>query len=256
MYHNFIMADKDYVYINAPYAEAYIPESIIVNPDGEVSDSAIAYENGEVFTTIGIFYIRFFPDEETPRDKVEMHTMIYPNKINTMPSDHTSTIIMAIGANGNLEKYRVLKYYKGDVLMDAHSIKSHTNCEMFMRMLSTAKIPASLSYDQIFQAWMDNYAINGITPEAPAVMLQVIIAEMCRNPSNPSQQFAKIIGKYPDKVDPHSYKCMTMNEVSAYSSVMSALSFERMTEKLTTSISMTKTGAEQKRSPLEEIVTM
>ena len=54
----------------------------------------------------------------------------------------------------------------------------------------------------------------------------------------------------------NAYHAMSMNAVSAYSSVMSALSFERMTEKLTSSINMTKSGVKQKKSPIEQIITM
>ena len=94
-----------------------------------------------------------------------------------------------------------------------------------------------------------------MTPNAPAVMLQAIIGEMYRDPNDPSRQFSKVIGANP-KVDPRSYQAMSMNAVSAYSSVMSALSFERMTEKLTSSINMTKSGVKQKKSPIEQIITM
>ena len=47
-----------------------------------------------------------------------------------------------------------------------------------------------------------------------------------------------------------------MNNVAAATSVFSALSFERIKEKLATSINMTKAGTEQRRSPVEEVLTM
>ena len=162
---------------------------------------------------------------------------------------------MILTINGKTDKYRILKYEHGDVLMEATSRKSSKNCEAFMRLLSSGKIPSSLTYDEVYQAWMDNYDINGMSPSAPAVMLQAIIGEMYRDPKDPSRQFSKVIGENP-KVDPRSYHAMSMNAVSAYSSVMSALSFERMTEKLTSSINMTKSGVKQKKSPIEQIITM
>lgn len=248
-----LMNDGKYIYINVPYAEMYIPESIIDTPDGDPKESSVAYECGTGFVTLGICYMRFFKNENQTRDEVPVRTLIYPNLIETHPSDSSKGVTLTI--NGKTDKYRILKYEHGDTLMEATSRKSSKNCEAFMRLLSSGKIPSSLTYDEVYQAWMDNYDINGMSPSAPAVMLQAIIGEMYRDPKDPSRQFSKVIGENP-KVNPRSYHAMSMNAVSAYSSVMSALSFERMTEKLTSSINMTKSGVKQKKSPIEQIITM
>ena len=248
-----LMNDGKYIYINVPYAEMYIPESIIDTPDGDPKESSVAYECGTGFVTLGICYMRFFKNENQTRDEVPVRTLIYPNLIETHPSDSSKGVTLTI--NGKTDKYRILKYEHGDTLMEATSRKSSKNCEAFMRLLSSGKIPSSLTYDEVYQSWMDNYDINGMSPSAPAVMLQAIIGEMYRDPKDPSRQFSKVIGENP-KVDPRSYHAMSMNAVSAYSSVMSALSFERMTEKLTSSINMTKSGVKQKKSPIEQIITM
>ena len=250
---NELTSDGKYIYINCPYAEMYIPEEIIDTPTGDAKPSSISYEYGTGFVTFGICYMRFFKDPNQSRNDVPVRTLVYPNLIETHPSDSSKGIALMI--NGKADKYRILKYEHGDVLMEATSRKSSQNCEAFMRLLSSGKIPNSLTYDEVYQAWMDNYAINGMTPNAPAVMLQAIIGEMYRDPSDPSRQFSKVIGANP-KVDPRSYQAMSMNAVSAYSSVMSALSFERMAEKLTSSINMTKSGVKQKKSPIEQIITM
>ena len=242
-----LMNDGKYIYINCPYAEMYIPEEIIDTPTGDPKPSSISYEYGTGFVTFGICYMRFFKDPNQSRNEVPVRTLVYPNLIETHPSDSSKGIALMI--NGKADKYRILKYEHGDVLMEATSRKSSQNCEAFMRLLSSGKIPNSLTYDEVYQAWMDNYAINGMTPNAPAVMLQAIIGEMYRDPSDPSRQFSKVIGSNP-KVDPRSYQAMSMNAVSAYSSVMSALSFERMAKKLTSSINMTKSGVKQKKSSI------
>lgn len=248
-----LTSDGKYIYIGSPYAEAYIPEEIIERPDGEPRDSAVAYEYGSGFVIMGICYMRFFKDESQSRNDVPVRTLVYPNLIETRPSENVKGVTLEI--NGTTDRYRVLKFYEGDILMEATSRKAATNCEAFMRLLTSGRLPRSLSYDEIFSTWMDNYEINGMTPNAPAVVHQAIIAEMYRNPDDPSQQFSKVIGANP-KIDPRAYLPMNMNAVSAYSSVMSALSFERMQEKLTSSINMTKSGVQQKKSPIEAVITM
>ena len=47
-----------------------------------------------------------------------------------------------------------------------------------------------------------------------------------------------------------------MNNVSANTSVLSGIGFERVKEKLATGITMSKTGAKQAVSPVEEVMIM
>jgi isopentenyl diphosphate isomerase/L-lactate dehydrogenase-like FMN-dependent dehydrogenase len=47
-----------------------------------------------------------------------------------------------------------------------------------------------------------------------------------------------------------------MNEVSSYTSVLSALTFERFSDKLTTSLNMTRENVVQNKSPIEKVISM
>jgi hypothetical protein len=196
--------------------------------------------------------MRFFDSEDTPREKVKVRTCNYPNIIETRPSGDITVEILEF--NGEIDKYKVLRYFKGDIFMDAASQEAATNAEMFTRLITSGKVPKSLSYDDIFFAWIKNFEINGVNPAVPPIALQTIISEMCRDPNDISKQFRTVAGK--GKVDPYSYIMLNMNAVSAYSSVMSSMSFERFAEKLTTSLNMTKDGVKQKPSPIEQIITM
>ena len=111
------MNDGKYIYINVPYAEMYIPEEIIDTPDGDPKPSSIAYECGTGFVTLGICYMRFFKNENQSRDEVPVRTLMYPNLIETHPSDSSKRIALII--NGKAAKSRILKYSRGDILMKA-----------------------------------------------------------------------------------------------------------------------------------------
>lgn len=249
-----LISDGKYILINTEYAEAYVPEELIDSPEGEPKPSSVGYEYGDGFVILGICYMRFYGDVGLPRDSVPLSTLIYPNMIETKPTSFVKSSKLSLN-DGEEESYRVLQYYRGDVLMEATSRKSSTNCESFLKLLSSGKIPRSLTYDEVYKAWMDNYLINGMTPKAPAVTMQAIVAELYRDPNNPANQFSRVIGKNP-KIDPRSYMPVNMNGASAYSSVMSALSFERFSEKLVSSINMVKAGVPQRQSPLEAVITM
>ena len=214
-----LMNDGKYIYINTPYAEMYIPEEIIDTPTGDPKPSSVAYEYGTGFVTMGIAYMRFFKDPNANRDSVKVSTLVYPNLIETHPSDSTKGVDLMI--NGKADRYRILKYEHGDVLMEATSRKSSQNCEMFMRLISSGKIPNSLSYDEIYQAWMDNYSINGMSPNAPAVVLQAIIGEMCRDPKDPSKAF-----RHTKFRDQRSYKAISIKDLPKYISPNSSINSE------------------------------
>lgn len=244
---NFIK-DEEYVYINTPYAEAYIPEDLFGNPEKEAT---VASEYGNGIMTIGIFNMRFFDSDNQDRDSVKLDTFNYPNMIETYPSDFE---VETLEINGIRDKYRVLKYVKGDIMMKSLIKQDSLNCELFLNLLTSGKIPTSLSYPDILKAWIKNFQINGLDPGVPYVTMQVIISEMCRDKKDPTTQFRKIAGK--GKVSMYDYKCANMNEVSSNSSVLSALTFERFSDKLTSSINMTKEGTKQKKSPIEKVISM
>ena len=103
-----LMNDGKYIYINCPYAEMYIPEEIIDTPTGDPKPSSISYEYGTGFVTFGICYMRFFKDPNQSRNEVPVRTLVYPNLIETHPSDSSKGIALMI--NGKADKYRILKY--------------------------------------------------------------------------------------------------------------------------------------------------
>lgn len=252
---NELLNDGKYIFINTPYAEAYIPDDLFDRPNEDPSPSSLAYNTGESIVTIGIFYMRFFDSDENinaQREKTKVRTLSYPNKIETYPSGNTTKETLTI--NGNEDVYRVLKYNKGDILMASASQKSPNNVEMFTKLVMAGKVPNSLSYDELYLAWKTNFEINGVNAAIPPVLLQAIISKVCRNPKNTGEEFRKVIGKR--KVDPHNYIMLSMNQISAYSSVMTSMAFERFAEKLTTSLIMTKEGTPQEQSPIEQVITM
>lgn len=252
---NPFLNDGKYIFIDVPYAEAYIPDDIFDSPNEDPKPSSLAYDTGEYVVTIGIFYMRFFDSDENikeAREKTPLRTLCYPNQIETRPSGRTTRETLTL--NGVTDSYRVYRYYQGDILMDSQSKKSYLNTEMFTKLVMAGKLPKSLRYDDLYFSWEQCFEINGIDTGIPPVLLQAIISEMARNPNNHSEQFRKIAGK--QKMNPHDYVLFSMNQVSAYSSVMSSMSFERYAEKLTTSLIMSKEGIPQKESPIERIITI
>jgi len=244
------ISHDDYIYVNTAYAEAYIPEDLFDDAD---KDSAVAAEYGEYIRTIGIFNMRFFDSDDSPRDKAPIRTFNYPNVIETYPSEYAKEKLMLPG-DVEPQMYRVLKYYKGDIMMDSQIKQDSKNCERFLNMLTKGKFPNTIKYDDLLLIWLKNFQINNVNPGVPAVTEQVIISEMCRNKDNPLEQFRKVVGT--GKYNPNGYIASNMNDVSSFTSVFSALTFERFGDKLTTSLNMTNSDAKQTRSPIEKVLSM
>ena len=156
-----LLNDGKYIFIDTPYAEAYIPDDLFDRPNEDPSPSSLAYNTGESIVTIGIFYMRFFDTDENTtalRDKTKVRTLTYPNKIETFPSGNTTRETLTI--NGVTDVYRVLRYNKGDILMEATSKKSANNVEMFTKLVMAGKVPRSLSYDELYFTWKKNFEIK------------------------------------------------------------------------------------------------
>ena len=128
--------DGEDIVLNVPYAEAYLSESLFKETD---SESAVATEYGEGFKIVGIFNMRFFKSDAEPRDSAPLRTFNYPNSIVTFPENSTIQKLELIP--GKPERYRILQYYLGDVVMSSEAVEAVGNCTKFLHMIIRAKIP-------------------------------------------------------------------------------------------------------------------
>lgn len=247
--------DGNYIFINTEAAEAYISDELFDKTDEDPTASSLAYITGEGVHTLGLFYMRFFNTDNITqelRDRTRVRTLNYPNLITTVPSGEITKKELTI--NGQTDVYRVLRYSKGDILMDATSKKSASNVELLTKLILRGKVPKSLAYEDIYFVWKKNFEINGFNPRSPMALIQAMVARMCRNPANLREEFRIIAGK--GNANPHDYAMLGLNQVAANSSVMVALSYERFFEKLTSSLIMTQEGTPQENSPIEKVLTL
>lgn len=251
---NEFIRQEDKIYLNVPYAEAYLPKKLFDDPDDTETASTIATQYGDGFKIVGIFNIRFFDSDDAPRESTPLRTFNYPNMIMTYPTDFTVKTLMLTPTQEEPEPYMILRYYMGDVIMNAEEVQSAGNCAKLLNMITKGKIPSTIPYDRFVEIWHANFDINNFNPQVPSVVMQMIWAEMCRCPEDITKPYRLKWGQ--GNADPNGYTETNMNNVAAATSVFSALAFERVKEKLASSINMSKTGVEQRRSPVEEVLTM
>ena len=241
-------SDGNNVIINVPYAEVYIPYDIVGDPS---KGNPVAYNYGEGIRSVGAFNMKFFDNENADRDKSKLRVFKYPNEITMFPTDR-EVKVLKLDKNLNEDKYLILKFYQGDVIMASNIEKKSRNCEAFLNQLIQGKLPRGLGYDDLYFLWSKNFTINGVNPGVPAITKQMIIAENCRVTGDPSMQFRKIVNN--PGVTKYDYTVHNMVDICANSSVLNALIFERFGDMLTSSLNMTKEGVEQNTTPLEEVL--
>lgn len=251
---NEFIVSGDNIVVNVPYAEAYIPVELFKNVEKESQlNSAVAFMDGSAVTTVGIFNMRLFPtDDPSIREKVPIRTFNYPSPITTYPDD----VVKMKLTLGDIEEqeYSVLQYTRGSIMMPVNNPKDSGNCEKFLNMMMRGKIPNTIPYSHILEIWNKNFQINGIAPGVPSVILQAIIAEQARCKDDPTIPFRKQIGV--DKAGENDYVFANVRTVASYTSVFNALTFEDMSQMLTTSINMTRSGTTQNKSPVEKVLSM
>lgn len=240
----------DYIVLDAPYAEAYIPQAVVGDPQ---KGRPVAYEYGDGFHTTGLFNIRFYKSDSEPRDSVKLRTFNYPNVILMYPT-YKEVATLKLSKGMDEDKYVILKFYKGDIIMNKKIQKGSKNCEEFMDLFIKGKLPKGLSYEDLYYAWVKNFRINGVDPGVPMATLQFVISENCRSKDDPMKQFRKVINN--EGVSSTDYKVHNMVDVCSNSSVMNALVFERFGEMLTSSLNMSKSGVKQNTSPLEVVLSI
>ena len=239
--------DGNYIYINVPYAEAYIPTDLFSD-----SKSSVSYFYGDAIRTLGIFHMRFYKSDEEDRESVPLRTLKYPNTIETHPTSYTTEKLTLDGIE---DDYYVLSYYMGDILMDSRTDKSILNCEAFMDDLIKAKLPNTLNYQDLLFYWLKNLKTNAIDPGTKAIIEQLIISENCRYAKDPKIPYRKIAATS-DTLKPEDYVIYNMNNEYDTNSVLSGISCERVKDKLATSITMSMKDTKQNVSPLEKVLLM
>lgn len=249
-----LITDNGNIILAAHKMEAYIPIELFDEDRSttDVSHAAVASTYGEGFRVIALFSVRIALTEKDDIEKAPLKTYNYPQLIETYPSSSYDATLLLPGSV-EPQTYRVFVYEKGDIVQSEHIVRNADNCTKFMDTLIKGKLPNTLSYEDVFKAWIKNFEINGANPGIPYMYLQYIIAEQYRVAGKPSESFRMVYGKDMTRND---YMPVNMRGSVASSSVFTGQTFEHMGRMLTTGITMTRKGSEQKRSPIEDIISM
>lgn len=249
-----LIAKDGNIILDAYKMEAYIPEELFQEDRSttDVTHAAIASTYGEGFRVMAVFSVRIARTENDDITKAPLKTYNYPQMIETYPSSSYEADLLLPGFDES-QRYKVLVYEKGDIVQAENIIKNADNCTKFMDTLIKGKLPNTLKYEDVFNAWIRNFEINGVNPGIPYMYLQFIIAEQYRVKGKPTESFRMVYGKDMNRND---YTATNMRGNVGNASVFTGQTFEHMGRMLTTGVTMTRNGTEQRRSPVEDILSM
>lgn len=256
MANEFIVKDGKII-VNCDIMEAYIPLDLFDDDRTSIDivHSAVASSFGEGFKLVGLFNIRYANGEDAEKKiaSAPLKTFNYPNIIETYPSS-SSDRRMKLGVNnedddGNGSLYKILRYYRGDIMMDAAIKKDSDNCVKFLDMLNKGKIPNTIPYADVYNAWVKNIEINGADPEVPYMVLQFIIASLYKCNSNITQPFRFEYGK---DMNNNDYYTTNIRGSVASSSIFANQTFEHMSRMLTNAVNITRRNLPQESTPIEK----
>lgn len=241
MFKQEIVKKEGFIFFTGNYLEIYVPKDFI--------DRGIAEDIGNSFNVFGLVHLKTFDSKGNPG---VLETLNLPTMLTTYPSDKEErTMVLE-----NIEnRYLVLKFYKGDKIMNSQGRQDSINCEIFMNLLLAGKLPSTIDYSKIKPLWDKNLSMNGVSFGVPATTLSVILSEVYRCKEKPELKYAKVVGKNFTKVQ-LNYITSNIREICARNSTFAALTFEDFDAMLTSSLNINKYKRGESISPVEKIIKM
>jgi len=237
---NIAITSNGQILYNGMKMELFIPDSFF--------KANFAEEVGTAFYVFGNLRSYHYFNKDDDRSKSKEAILYYPLKFYTRPDEVTQE---KLDFGDGDEKYWVLTYYKGSVLMTTSEvIKDANNAQYLMNLVMAGKMDM-VEYAKIPTMIQLCKHYNGVNFEVPATYEEVIVADYYRSKSDPTRpaRFEAAMS-----TDPHYYaKGITEREKVSFTSTFSGLTFEDMTAMLTMADNAKRENREEVISEIEKV---
>lgn len=149
--------------------------------------------------------------------------------------------------------YRILHFAKGDkVIKQVRVPQLVDNAEMFFKLvLITSKMPETIAYDDIWELFIENAALNGFSYGLHSQLFGIVVSKLCRDPGNLTIPY-RLSNK---TKDPTGYKTISIKYLPKFTSPYISLTSENFDDAVRSAILMSDTPEEDiPYSPLEKII--
>lgn len=230
----------DYIYLNIPYAEFYIP-MYFFDESGKFGEDL-----SNTVRVLGIFNVGIFENGKLK----EMRTFNMPTMITLNVYDSEVREVTLL--NGETTQCKVIKYLKDAKIMQSVVFQDEIHAKNYLKFLMSGKMPCIIPYSKALDVWRKNQMLNGVNFGLGSVYLELVLSVLYRNPSDLSQKFAKIAGN--NDIGDYDYKFASVRQICQYNSTFTALTFEDIDSMITTSLNKTREKVKERETPVEQII--
>lgn len=239
---DYLKVENDVVYVNSPMIKIYIPKSYFTK--------TLAKYVGDKINTFGVFKFKTFISNSDD-SKGQIHTFKYPSMIN-IEYRYISEELLDLGEGGRMP-YVVLTLEQGMVFLEnINHIQSHENVEAFLNHLNYSRT-TNIGYSELIDMFHKVNTMNGVHLGVPSVLLEMMVAELCRSPKNLNKAFRFAINSKAEMTD-LSYKMVGIKNLPHFNSTFTSLAFEDLAKSVLMSVKRTKTKENEEYSPIEKAI--
>ena len=236
-----LVKEDEKVVFKKAYGTIKIPESFF--------DKKLAVFIGDQIKTFGVFYLDVYEDYNTDEssNNAERFSIQIPTSIILTPKNVREEI-------DNGERVSILEFMQDDTFMMSTKVIQHvTNVEAAFNLLFNNFIPKSMNYQDICQCIEESSELNGIDLQSKAVVLELIVMQLCRDANKVSEPFRRTLALNPEHSE-FLFRVIRLLDAAKYQDAFSALTSSNPMLGTINSIKDTKEGRITEESPVEQSI--
>jgi len=248
MKYKFLRREDSRIIFEGDYMEIYVPKDYF--------KKGIASYNGDKINTMGIFsFIVYTQDEKDKGKEGSIHSLKVPMKIEFDYVDVKTANKKKIKPELKEDDYHVFCLEKGNIFIyNTSSEQTAENSKDFIYLLHNGNLPSIIPYEDIIKLYIESITLNQVNLNNPAIIFEIIIAELCRDKKDLTQPFRKEIGKDKAGITQYDYENINLKRLPPLSSTFTAITFEDMNQSLISSIKKNRNGEKEVDSPIEKTI--
>lgn len=243
---SFKLTEDKRLIVKAPFVRVYMKEDFF--------NHKIAELIGNEITTIGIFYMDIFGlddddfDISEPKNgkrvllKMPMDMILCPSNIDEMRDE-------------NKDLVKILEFQEGDTFIKTTLfLKSWKTASKLVDLMLKGFLPKELGYDEIVPFFLKCCELNDFNSQIADTILEILVAELCRDPSDLAKPFRMAIAKNPN-IKMTDKQFVKIDNLGRLYNTFAAISSGDTKQGITTSINRKRYNKDQKESVIEEALS-
>ncbi len=246
--HIFDLREDGALVVKVPFIRVYIPESYINHNITEIV--------GQDVDTIALFEFDTFGenektfDEDNPYKNPTRYFMKIPTYMRMCPRDILKE------RNEEKQLFTILEFMIGDLFFQSTNVaQDWKTVSKVVELLIKAFLPKELRYDQIVDFVNECCAINKVDLEVSDTVLEILVAELSRNPDNLNESFRQMIKNSKVLPDMTSKQMIAIERLGRINNTFAAIGSGDQKLGIITSVVRSKLNEPEKESSIEQVLT-